>query len=701
MEYRNVPTICTYCGTGCGLLLEVLDGQVVGTYPDYAHPVSEGHLCIKGWNAGAFVHHPDRLTKPLFRKGNDFVEVSWDEALERVAGELKRIRDQYGPDAIGLFGSAKATNEANYLMQKLARAVIGTNNIDHCARLCHAPSVAGLAMTFGSGAMTNSIPELENSRCILVTGSNTTEGHPIIGARIMRAKERGATLIVVDPRDIQLARFADFHLRQRPGTDVAWINGMIHVILREGLENKEFIATRTENFDALWEVVKEYPPERVEQITGIPADQLAAAARAYARAESAAIVYAMGITQHTTGTDNVVSLANLAMVTGQIGRPSTGVNPLRGQNNVQGACDVGALPNVYPGYQSVTDEKVRQKFLEAWGAAPPARAGFTVTEMVDLAGVGAIRALYIMGENPLLSDPNIHHAREALERIEFLVVQDIFLSETAQFAHVVLPAASFAETSGTFTATDRRVQLVRQAIPPIGESREDWQIICEIARRLGTPAGPYGKFDYAGTAEIMDEIAALTPIYGGISHRRLEELGFLQWPCRTPDDPGTPILHTEQFTRGLGRFQPVHYRDPAELTDKEYPFILTTGRVMFHWHTGTMTRRSPKLHKEVPEGYVEINPLDAERLQIGKSERIRLVSRRGAVETKAWITRRVAPGVVFMPFHFAEAAANVLTNAALDPVAKIPEYKVCAVRIEKITEVERPEKLVAARAGAS
>jgi formate dehydrogenase alpha subunit len=683
MEYRNIPTTCIYCGTGCGLYLEVLDGRVVGTYPDAGHPISEGHLCVKGWNAHGFVHHEARLKTPLIRKGGALVAATWDEALGLVASELRRIRDQHGPDALAFVSSAKATNEANYVFQKLARAVIGTNNVDHCARLCHSPSVAGLSVSFGSGAMSNSTPELEHAKCILVTGSNTTEGHPIIGARIMRAKEHGAKLIVVDPRDIQLARMADFHLRQRLGTDVAWINGMIHVILAEGLEDKLFIAERTEGIEELRQAVAEYTPARVEEITGIPAADLVAAARAYATSGSSAIVYAMGITQHSTGTDNVMSLANLAMVTGNIGRPNCGVNPLRGQNNVQGACDVGGLPDVYPGYQRVTDEKMRQKFLELWGAAPPAQAGLTVTEMVDAAGTGAVRGMYIMGENPVLSEPNVEHAREALARLEFLVVQDIFPVETTEWAHVVLPAASFAEIEGTFTTTDRRVQRVHQAIAPIGQSRPDWEIICDLARRLGPPAGPLGGFDYQSPADIMDEIAKVTPIYGGVNYGRLDALGFLQWPCRTPEDPGTPYLHKGQFSRGKGKFVAVPYRPPAEQADSDYPMMLTTGRHMFHWHTGSMTRRTAKLSKEVPEGYVEINPQDAERLHIGKSQMVRLVSRRGQVEARAWITRRVPAGTVFMPFHFAESAANRLTNGALDPIAKIPEYKVCAVRVEK------------------
>ena len=530
--------------------------------------------------------------------------------------------------------------------------------------------------------MTNSVPELEDADCILVTGSNTTEAHPLVATRILRAVEKGARLIVVDPRDIQLAKFATLHLRQRPGTDVAWLNGMMNVIIGEGLEDKEFIAGRTEGFEELKAAVAEYTPERVETITGIPAEALRQAARMYAEAGRAAIVYAMGITQHTTGTDNVLSCANLAMLTGNVGRPSTGVNPLRGQNNVQGACDLGGLPNVYPGYQRVTDEAARKKFEAAWGVELPPSPGLTVTEMIDAVGEGRIRALYVMAENPMLSDPDVNHVRAALERCEFLVVQDIFLSETAELAHVVLPGVSFAEKDGTFTATDRRVQLVRKAIEPLGEARPDWEIVCELAKRFAPQATT--DWDYPSPKEVLAEIAALTPIYGGISYERLEAGEVLHWPCRSPDDPGTPYLHKGKFARGKGKFHAVTFKEAAELPDEEYPLILTTGRIMFHWHTGTMTRRSEKLDKEVSEAYVEISAYDADALGIGKSERVRISSRRGEIEARAWVTKRVPPGVVFIPFHFAEAAANVLTHAALDPVAKIPEYKVCAVRVEPV-----------------
>jgi formate dehydrogenase alpha subunit len=534
--------------------------------------------------------------------------------------------------------------------------------------------------------MTNSIPEFEDTDCFLITGSNTTEAHPLIATRVMRAQKRGAKVIVVDPRDIQIAKIADLHLRQRPGTDVAWLNGMMHVMIEEGLYDQEFVANRTEGFEELKAAVGDYTPERVEALTGIPATDLAEAARIYANAESAAILYAMGITQHTTGVDNVVSCANLSMLTGNVGKPGTGVNPLRGQNNVQGACDLGGLPNVYTGYQAVTVESVQAKFKDAWGYAPPTRVGLTVTEMIEAAHHGDLKALFVLGENPMVSDPDLNHVRTALERCEFLVVQDIFPTETAQLADIVLPGTTFAEKDGTFTGTDRRIQRIRQAIEPLGDARGDWAIIVDLAKRMNgaSSSAPYGGWEYDSPAAVMDEIAVLTPIYGGSNYTRLEEEGFLQWPVPTADHPGTAYLHKGKFSRGLGHFVPVEFKEPAELPDEEYSLVLTTGRTMFHYHTGSMTRRSEKLDREVPEGYVEISPEDAERLGLGKSETVRVVSRRGEIETKAWITCRVPPGTVFIPFHFAEAAANVLTNPAFDPVAKIPEYKVAAVRIEKV-----------------
>jgi len=529
--------------------------------------------------------------------------------------------------------------------------------------------------------MTNSQPEFtRDTNCFLIIGSNTSEGHPLIASRIMDAREkRGAKLVVIDPRETQMARMADLYLRFRPGTDVAVLNGLMNVIISEGLADEEYIAARTEGYEEMKALVEEYTPERVQEISSIPADGLREAARIYATNRPSAIIYAMGITQHTTGTDNVKSCANLAMLCGNVGVAGGGVNPLRGQNNVQGACDLGALANVYPGYQKVVSPEVQEKFEKAWGSTSDLNVGLTVTEMIDAAGDGRVRALVVMGENPMVADPDINHARHCLEQLEFLVVQDIFPSETAQLAHVVLPGASFVEKDGTFTATDRRVQRVRKAIEPIGDAKADWEIICLLAQKMGASG-----FDFPSPKEVMDEIAQLTPIYGGVSYERLEQLGFLQWPVPALDHPGTPYLHKAKFSRGLGHFHALEFKEAAELPDDEYPFILTTGRLMFHWHTGTMTRRSEKLHQEVPEAYVEIHPDDAVQVGLNGGKRVRVASRRGEIELGVRVTKRIRPGVVFIPFHFAEAAANALTNAALDPTAKIPEYKVCAVKVERV-----------------
>jgi len=680
MYYKSVLTTCPYCGCGCNFYLQVLDGELVGVLPCKSHVTNQGKLCIKGWNAHEYVFSKDRLTKPLINQGGRFVEISWEEALNIVVKKFKDYIDNYGPEIFGVLSSAKCTNEENFLLMKFTRAVLGTNNVDHCARLCHASTVVGLSQTFGSGAMTNSIGELEKANCILVIGSNTTEQHPLVARYILRAVEKGAKLIVADPRAIHLVKFADYHIQQRPGTDVALLNGFMNVILNLGLEDREFISERTEDFEELKKVIENYPPAYVEKITGVSKDDLIDSAKTFAIANLASIVYSMGITQHTTGVDNVTSCANLAMLTGNVGKRSTGVNPLRGQVNVQGACDMGALPNVYSGYQNVTDEKIRIKFEKAWNVELPSKPGLTVVEMINEAKKGSIKIMYVMGENPMLSNPDINHVKEGLNNLEFLVVQDIFLTDTAKLANVVLPAASYAEKDGTFTATDRLVQRIEKAITPIGESKPDWQIICELARRMRS-----NQFEYTSPAEIMDEIASVTPIYGGITYKRLEKDG-LRWPCISKEHPGTLYLHKEKFTRGKGRFFGIDYKEPAELPDEEYPFILTTGRIMFHFHTGTMSRRTRLLNREVQTGYVEINPHDAEKLEIHDGEPVSVKSRRGEIKVKALKTNRVPEKVIFIPFHFAECAANVLTNPALDPVAKIPEYKVCAARVEKLSD---------------
>jgi formate dehydrogenase alpha subunit len=528
--------------------------------------------------------------------------------------------------------------------------------------------------------MTNSIKDIVEADVLFVTGSNTTEAHPVLSLQMKQAvRKHGAKLILLDPRRIELADFAALHLRHQPGTDVAVLNAMAHVILVEGLANESFIGERTEGIAEFKTAVADWTPERAAVISGVPAEEIRQAARLYANAKNGAIFWAMGITQHTTGTDNVKALSNLALLTGHIGRPGTGLNPLRGQNNVQGACDMGGLVNVFPGYQPVADETARRKFAAGWHVPFEflnPKPGLTVTEIMHGVLDGRIKAIYIMGENPMLSDPNLNHVRQALEQVEFLVVQDIFLNETAEMAHIVLPAASFAEKSGTFTNTERRVQLIRPALPLPGKARPDWQIITQIAQCLGA------DWSYADPAEIFTELASLTPQYAGISHERLEQ-GGLQWPCPTPDHPGTAVLHSTQFTRGKGLLCPVPFKPPAEEADETYPFILSTGRILFHWHGGTMSRRSPGLELAAPTAEVEINPADGQALDIQDGDCVQVESRRGAVLAEARLTDRSPIGTVFMTFHYAEAAVNLLTHDVVDPVAKIPEYKVCAVRVAK------------------
>lgn len=526
--------------------------------------------------------------------------------------------------------------------------------------------------------MTNSINEIKDTEVVLVTGSNTTEQHPQVGADILEAVEKGAYLIVIDPRRIPLADYADLYLQPKAGTNVVWLNGLAHVIIKEGLYDKKFVEQRTNHFYELKKVVEKYTPEYVENITGIPEADLIKAARMYAGIGKAMIFYCMGITQFTSGVDNVRACANLALLTGNIGKPGTGVNPLRGQNNVQGACDMGALPNVLTGYQKVEDDASRQRFESAWNVKLPAKPGLTLTEMIKGALDGTIKCLYIMGENPVVSDPDIHHVKEALTKLDLLVVQDIFLTETAELADVILPGACFAEKDGTFSSTERRVQRVRQAVMPKGEAKEDWRIISALACKMGYPMG------YETPEEIMEEIAVLTPSYRGINYERLDATGGIQWPCPNMEHPGTPYLHEHSFSCGKGNFHPVEYREPSEMPCTEYPFILTTGRTAFQFHTTTMTNRSAVIQREMPDSFVEINPDDAQQIGIRNGWDVEISSRRGKVKCRAVVTERLPKGTLFMPFHFAKAAANRLTNSALDPVAKIPEYKFCAVNVQGV-----------------
>ncbi|BBO80860.1 formate dehydrogenase subunit alpha [Desulfosarcina ovata subsp. sediminis] len=674
-ETKKVRTTCSYCGVGCQLYLHVKDNRVVKVSGVDAAP-NHGRLCVKGRFGYHFIGSSDRLTQPLIKENGAFRKASWDEALDYVAQRLSAIRDSSGPDSLCVLSSARMTNEDNYLAQKFARGVLGTNNVDHCARLCHASTVAGLAASFGSGAMTNPIADLSSADVILVTGSNTTETHPVTSTYIKRAVRSGkAQLIVVDPRDIPLSRHAALKLTQKPGTDVAWINGLMHVIIEEELHDADFIQTRTEGFDAFKASLAPYTPEAVSQITGIPADKIVAAARMYAKAKVGNIVYCMGITQHSTGTDNVKALANLAMLCGNLGIEGGGVNPLRGQNNVQGACDMGCLPNVYSGYQAVTDPAVAEKMAAAWNAGNLSlKMGLKATEMIPKALSGEIKALYIIGENPMVSDPDLNHAQKCLESLDLLVVQDIFLTETAQLAEVVLPATCFAEKEGTFTNTERKVQRVRPAVPPPGQARDDWSITADLATRMGVP------MQYADAEAVFREISQVTPSYAGISYPRIDADGLV-WPCPTPDHPGTPILHIGRFTSGLGKFHAVEYLPPAEEPDDQFPFTLTTGRLLYHYHTGTMTMKSDDLNDRAPECRIEIADSDALRIGVADGDMLSIRSRRGAIQARAALTPSILPGTVFIPFHFAAAAANRLTNAALDPVCAIPELKVCAVAL--------------------
>lgn len=673
---RMVLTVCPYCGTGCNLYLKVVNKKVVGVFPSFKRSANRGHLCVKGWNAWEFIHHPDRLKEPLIRKKGKLKPATWNEALNTIVNKFKRIKERYGPDSLGVWGSARCTNEMNYLAQKFARAVLGTNNIDHCARTCHSPTVAGLVRAFGSGAMTNSYDEIPGAKGIFAIGSNAPEAHPIIWWRIRTAKDKGAVLIVADPRRTMMAQIADIHLQHFPGTDIPLLNAMMNIIIENDLHDKEFISRCTDGFDALKETVKKYTPEYAERLTGVKKDLIIKSAMLYAKLKPIANIYTLGITEHTVGTENVMSIANLAMLTGNVGRTSSGVNPLRGQNNVQGACDMAALPNVYPGYQKVDNQQIRERFEKAWGVKLSPKPGLTISDMIIQARAGKIKAMYIIGEDPMRSDPNTNNVKLALQRLEFLVVQEIFMNKTAEFADVILPGASFAEKDGTFTNSERRVQRIRKAIEPLGKSRADWKIICDISTRMGYP------MRYIHPSEIMEEIASLTPIYGGITYDRIDMDG-LQWPCVDKRHPGTQYLHDGgKFTCGLGRFHQIEHRPPAEQTDIEYPFILTTGRMLFHYNVGTMSRRTQALDREFPENFVEINPKDADRLGISQGGCCKVRTRRGHIVVRAKITDNIKEGVIWVPFHFTESPANVLTNDAFCPIARTGEYKVCAAKLE-------------------
>lgn len=681
-ETSKVLTTCPHCATGCQYYLVVKDGKIVDTEA-VDGPSNKGLLCVKGRSGSFdFVQSPDRLTTPLVRntETGELEPATWDEALSLVASRMGSIRDEFGGQALAAFACARSANEDIYMLQKMARTAFKTNNVDNCARVCHGPSVAGLAQTLGSGAMTNPIADIaENADVIMLVGSNPEEAHPVIGMQIRQAVARGTKLIVVDPRDIGLAASADVHLKLKPGTNVAFANGVARVLIHEGLIDRAFIDERTEGFDDFARMVERYTPEYVADICGIQACDLESAARLYGQAGTAAIVYCLGVTEHTGGTEGVMSLSNLAMITGNFGKPGCGVNPLRGQNNVQGACDMGATPGDFPGYQKLANAEVMSKFEAAWGVEIPKWKGTYATDCFPKMITHDIRGLFVFGEDPVRTDPDTNHVIHALESLDFLVVDDLFLTETAKYADVVLPGRSYAEKEGTFSNTERRVQRIRAAVTIPGDTRLDTDIFIDIMNRMG-----YAQPQLT-SAQIMDEIASLTPSFAGISHARLDSAEVagrgLQWPCKGADHAGTPIMHVGQFTRGKGAYSLAEYIPAAEQPDDEFPLILTTGRVLAQYNACAMTARTEGLNEIDGSSFIEMNSEDAARLGISDGDRVCVTSRRASIQSTARVSDKTNPGQTWMPFHFQDGNANWLTNAALDRICATPEYKVCAVKV--------------------
>ncbi|MFT4884308.1 MAG: formate dehydrogenase major subunit [Natronomonas sp.] len=679
-EMDVTETTCGYCAVGCRFDVHSKGDDVLGvraTDPDAA-PANDFSTCVKGKFGYGFVDREDRLESPMIREDGELREASWDEALERIASELGGIREEGGPDSVAAFASSKCTNEDDYLLQKFARTVLETPNVDNCARLCHSSTVAALLQTVGYGAMSNSIDDVANADAYLLSGTNTTESHPVLATKIKRNVRDGADLVVVDPRKVGVADHADQYLRSEPGYDVAWMNGMARYLIEEGLYDEAFVDEHVHHFEELREKVDPFTPEEVERLAGIAPDELKQAAKTIAEAESVVFGWAMGLTQHSHGTNNVLAMANLALLTGNVGKPNAGLSPFRGHNNVQGGGgDMGTLPNKLPGYGDVTDPETVDRYEAEWGVRPPEEVGLKVTEVFEAIHNDDVRGLFVMGENPAMSEPDISHAEDALDQLDFLAVLDIFPTETTQYADVVLPAASFAEKSGTFTNTERRVQLVNPVVDPPGDARPDWRVVQQLANRMGA------DWDYESPAAIMDEIARVAPIYGGISHDRLEREGGLQWPCTDGNDAGTRFLYEDgfNFADGKARFVPADMGEPGELPDEEYPLTLTTGRVLYHFHTGTLTRRVDALTDHVGESFVEIHPETAAEVGVSDGEFVRIDSPRGSIEVRAWVTDRPGKGVVFVPMHFADGAANELTGEYYDPTSGIPEYKVSSVRV--------------------
>ncbi len=666
-------TICPYCSCGCGIYLVIEDGKIIGQEPQSDHPVNEGGNCPKGRNAYQFLYSEDRLKTPLIRKNGTLVESTWDEALDLIASKLKEA----GKNEFGLLASGKNTNEDAYVLQKFTRVVMGTNNVEYCGRLCHSSTAAGLGPVVGSGVMPISQLDLESADCVFLAGINLKETFPLMARRVMRAKENGAKVIVVDPRRTVTAReLGDIHLQLKIGTDVAVINALMKIILDEGLENKEFIESRTTGIDELRKYLSSLSLEELAETCEIPIGTLQEAARCFAKAKTGSVLYNQGVNQHTTGSDAIRALASLALIAGQYGRPGTGLSPTRGQINGEGTGDMGCLNVFYPGFQKV-GTGAHEKFEKLWDVENlPAEPGLPYTKMIQ-----QTKYMWIVGTNPMMAAPDVDNVREALKAKEFLVVQDIYLTETAELAHVVLPVATWVEREGIHAYVDRRVQKIEKLIEAPGSAKPDWWVVVEVAERMGYKE----KFDFSSPREIFEEIRQVVPPYKGITYERLKEaLGGIQWPCPTEDHPGTSTFFTEKFNTpdGLGHLQVVEYRPPAELTDSEYPYFLTTGRTIFHYHTGTMSRRTPKLDSEVSYAQCQINPKDASSENIRNGQKVTLRTRRGSVEAEALISEQVPEGLVFLPFHFSESCANKITNPVLDPTCGMPEYKVCAVKLE-------------------
>lgn len=667
----GILTVCPYCGVGCQIMINETDSSqhVVGYS---ASPVNEGKLCIKGYSGLTFNFSNERLKYPLVRENGEFVRTTWNEALSNASSHMKSIVREYGPDAIAFQSSAKCTNEENYLMQKIAR-LLGTNNIDHCARSCHSPTAFGLIETLGAGAATGSIKSLEDSKTFFIIGSNTTEQHPIIGTKIIQEINKGKNLVVADPRKTQLAELADLYLQFRPGTDVALLNSIMFVAVERNLVDHEFIESRTSGFQDFLKEVKKYPPEVTERITGISPNQIEEAASFIAEERPVAILYAMGITQHIHGTENVMDVSNLALLTGNVGVRGSGIFPLRGQNNVQGSSDMGALSEFYPGYVKYDSPKI-DLFEKLWKRKLPRNKGLSLSEMFDAAADGQIKAIYLMGENPLITEASAGDVEKGIDNLELFIVQDIFMSLTAGKAHIIFPASSSLEKEGTFTNTERRIQKVSKVYEEPGEAKPDWWILNEIGKKLEVFEG------YSSPENIFEEIRKAIPGYSGATYSNIFPLGK-QWPINDSNPDGTEILHTNSFPIGKARFVPVAYKDPSEMVDEYYNFIMTTGRNYYHWHSGTMSRRTDILERESPEAYVEINIDDAKRMGIRNSNYVTIESKQGSVRIKAKLTDRIPSGVVFAPFHFKEARINLLVGKELDQISKIPEFKVVAVRV--------------------